>query len=319
MGENYGNPDCGVPVSDRFEFKPTRQPVVMDFWEPFAATVRPTRFTTIGNWQQPWRSVTFQRRGLSLEQAPRVPEVPRPAATLPSQRFELALSSFDDEDRQCSSEHGWRVRHAMDVQLRSRRLPRSTSAESRGEFTVAKDQNVRLRSGWFSDRSATYLAGGRPVITQETGFSNVLPTGEGLFGFSTMDEIEAAIGRINADYARHSQAARAIAREWFDYRVVLGGMLDHLGASAAPGGDRMTMPRTVSADLVLTPVSRWPTTLPDDSIRAILDTPVAERVPGGGGRSPARQHRRWSPMKDWSSHGSAWRAFWPQKRRLTSR
>ena len=80
-------------------------------------------------------------------------------------------------------------------------------AGSRGEFTVAKDQNVRLRSGWFSDRSATYLAAGRPVITQDTGFSNVLPTGEGLFGFSTMEEILAAVEAINSDYERHSRAA----------------------------------------------------------------------------------------------------------------
>ena len=109
-----------------------------------------------------------------------------------------------------------------------------TSVESRGEFTVAKDQNVRLRSGWFSDRSASYLACGRPVVTQETGFSNILPTGEGLFGFSTIEEIEARSRASTRDYARHSRAARAIAREWFDYRVVLGAMLDHL--DCAPGG-----------------------------------------------------------------------------------
>jgi hypothetical protein len=87
---------------------------------------------------------------------------------------------------------------------------------------------VRLRSGWFSDRSASFLASGRPVVTQETGFSNVLPTGEGLFGFSSIEQIEDAISRINSDYARHSRAAKRIAREWFDYRIVLGAMLEHL-------------------------------------------------------------------------------------------
>src|SRR5207237_6594730 len=86
---------------------------------------------------------------------------------------------------------------------------------SRGEFTVAKDQNVRLRSGWFSERSACYLAAGRPVVTQDTGFGTVLPTGEGLFAFNTMDDIIAAFDAINSDYLRHSRAARAIAVEYF--------------------------------------------------------------------------------------------------------
>src|SRR5256885_14614643 len=92
---------------------------------------------------------------------------------------------------------------------------------SRGEFTVAKDQNVRLRSGWFSERSAQYLAAGRPVIMQDTGFGKVLPTGEGLFAFSTMDDILAAVDRINSDYERHCQAASEIARRYFSFDVVL--------------------------------------------------------------------------------------------------
>src|SRR5688572_31076190 len=89
--------------------------------------------------------------------------------------------------------------------------------QSLAEFTVAKDQNVRLRSGWFSERSAHYLAAGRPVITQETGFSNVLPTGRGLFAFSTPDEAAGAVEAVNADYDRHSRAAADLAREFFGY------------------------------------------------------------------------------------------------------
>ena len=100
---------------------------------------------------------------------------------------------------------------------------------SRGEFTVAKDQNVRLRSGWFSDRSATYLAAGRPVVTQDTGFGNVLPTGRGLFGFSTLDEAAAAVDAINSDYAQHSRAARELARAYFDSDLVLTRLLKDCG------------------------------------------------------------------------------------------
>jgi len=100
---------------------------------------------------------------------------------------------------------------------------------SRGEFTVAKDQNIRLRTGWFSERSAQYLAAGRPVITQETGFSNILPTGEGIFGFSTIDEIAAAVDVVNSDYDRQCRAADQLAREYFDYDVVLCRLLADIG------------------------------------------------------------------------------------------
>src|SRR5438045_4906466 len=116
--------------------------------------------------------------------------------------------------------HGWRVRPAAGLSEDIDAYRRYIVA-SRGEYTVAKDQNVRLRSGWFSDRSATYLAAGRPVVTQETGFSNILPTGAGLFGFSTLDEAAAAVERINADYDRHSRAAAELAREYFGHDVVL--------------------------------------------------------------------------------------------------
>jgi hypothetical protein len=100
---------------------------------------------------------------------------------------------------------------------------------SRGEFTVARDLNVRLRSGWFSERSACYLAAARPVITQDTGFGSVLPTGEGLFAFHSMDDILAAFESVNSDYPRHSRAARAIAEEYFRAETVLSKLLCDLG------------------------------------------------------------------------------------------
>ena len=100
---------------------------------------------------------------------------------------------------------------------------------SRGEFTVAKDQNVRLRSGWFSDRSACYLAAGRPVVTQDTGFGKFLPTGDGLFAFSTLEDAVAAFGAIDSDYARHRGAARAIAEEYFRAETVLAKLVQDVG------------------------------------------------------------------------------------------
>jgi hypothetical protein len=100
---------------------------------------------------------------------------------------------------------------------------------SRAEFTVAKDQNVRLRSGWFSERDVCYLASGKPVVAQDTGFSNFLPTGEGLFAFNTMDEALAAIDAINSDYRRHCEAARTIAEEYFEARSVAARLLADVG------------------------------------------------------------------------------------------
>ena len=99
---------------------------------------------------------------------------------------------------------------------------------SRAEFTVAKDMNVRLRSGWFSERDACYLACGKPVIAQDTGFGNILPTGEGLFSFRTIDEALAAIDQINGDYRRHCLAARAIAEEYFEASEVAARFLSDL-------------------------------------------------------------------------------------------
>ena len=224
-GENQGRPDCGVPTSDRFEFVPTRQPIVMDLWQPFRAGPAEV-FTTVGNWRQLWRPVTLNGElyhwSKHLEFLKFI-ELPRRCG----RQFELALSSFDEDDRRLLTSHGWRIRESLgftnDVDTY-----REYIGGSCGEFTVAKDQNVRLRSGWFSDRSASYLACGRPVITQETGFSNILPTGEGLFAFSTIEEIEKAVELITEDYGRQSAAAARIAREWFDYRVVLPAMLEHL-------------------------------------------------------------------------------------------
>jgi len=225
-GENYGNPDCRLPPLDRFSFKPTRQPVLIDMWEPFG-TGSNDAFTTIASWRQPWRVMTFDGETYTWSKHHefiKILDLPRRLA----QPFELALGSFEPEDREMLERHGWRVRDAQPVSADIDSYRRYIGA-SRGEFTVAKDQNVRLRSGWFSDRSATYLATGRPVVTQETGFSNVLPTGEGLFGFSTIHEALAAVESINADYARHTRAASAIARECFDHEVVLKRLLADVG------------------------------------------------------------------------------------------
>ena len=255
-GLNYNSPDCRVPLPAEFPFRHTRPPVLCDLWDngrgkgdspdqpigrcpperpegSFAqmGTVPFSTFTTVGNWQQPWRDVVFQGEVYHWSKHFEYLKFVDLPCRRPQQAFELALSSCSDDDKKMLEERGWRVKHAMDIST-DLDAYRGYVQQSRGEFTVAKDQNIRLRSGWFSERSAQYLAAGRPVITQETGFSNALPTGRGLFAFSTMDEILAAVDAVNSDYETHCRAAAEIAREYFNYDVVLGRLMVDMGISA---------------------------------------------------------------------------------------
>lgn len=229
-GLNYGHADCRVPLTERFHFRPSCPVVVADMWNGngngISANGICDLFTTVGNYRQ-WRQVIFQGQAYTWSKHFEFAKfLDVPART--GQGFELALSSFTPEDQKLLESKGWRVRRSLDFSTDLDHY-RSYIQHSRGEFTVAKDQNVRLRSGWFSERSAQYLAAGRPVVTQETGFSNALPTGAGLFGFSTMTDVVEAVGAINSDYDRHSRAAQAMAREIFNYDVVLKPMLTHMG------------------------------------------------------------------------------------------
>ena len=227
FGENLGRPDCGVPV-ERFTWHPTRQPVVLDFWPP--APPRPgAPYTTIATWRHQkdrvFRGETYhwskEREFLKILDLPR--RCPAP--------IELALDITPDapEAEPLLREHGWRVVPAAGVSGDGGTY-RDYIRDSRGEFTVAKDQNIRLRSGWFSDRSATYLAAGRPVVTQETGFSNILPSGRGLFGWTDPADVVRALETIEADYAAHARAAREIAAGCFAAETVLASLMERAGA-----------------------------------------------------------------------------------------
>jgi hypothetical protein len=164
----------------------------------------------------------------------RVPGQPIELATnlgetaAPNPEEVVAAVSVEADTRGLLTANGWRLADAGAFSTDPSRY-RDYIAASRGEFTVARDLNVRLRSGWFSERSACYLAAGRPVITQDTGFGTVLPTGEGLFAFRTAAEALDAFDRINSDYRRHSRAARSIAADYFRAETVLSRLLDDLG------------------------------------------------------------------------------------------
>jgi hypothetical protein len=123
--------------------------------------------------------------------------------------------------------HGWEVADPIAVS-RDPLTYRDFIRGSKGEFTVAKDLNVRLATGWFSDRGACYLAAGRPVVTQDTGFGRVLPTGRGLFAVHGLDDAVAAFASIAANYRAHAQAARRLAETHFDARRVLADLVGRL-------------------------------------------------------------------------------------------
>ena len=135
----------------------------------------------------------------------------------------------DAADTERLQSYGWRVVSPFRMSLDIFGEYPAYFRRSRAELTVAKDQNVRLRSGWFSERDACYLACGKPVVAQDTGFGNVLPTGEGLFAFHTTEEALAAIDAINGNYRRHCEAARAIAEQYFKAETVAAKFLDDLG------------------------------------------------------------------------------------------
>jgi hypothetical protein len=233
FAENFGQQDSLLPIGP-FNYRLTRQPVVLDWWETVhwsktnhgSQLSQPPRFTTIATWQQSndivWKGETYtwskDRQFLQFLNLP----------ARSGQAFELALACCDSQAMALLESHSWKISDAL--ALTKDILPyRDFIAASRGEFTVTKDQYVRLRTGWFSDRSACYLAAGRPVITQDTAFGKFLPTGEGLFAFNTMDEALAAVETVNADYEKHSRAARAIADEYFRAESIVGKIFKDAG------------------------------------------------------------------------------------------
>jgi GT2 family glycosyltransferase len=272
FAENWGNPDCRLPASERFSFHPTRQPVVMDLW-PDRSPQPADLYTTIGNWRQDWREVTFEGERYTWSKHHeflKYLELPERTGL----EFELALSSAASEDREMLAARGWGVRDGLEVSMSIDRY-RDYVGGSRGEFTVAKDQNVRLRTGWFSDRSVTYLASGRPVVNQDTGFGAALPTGEGLFAFDSLDSAAEALGAIEADYGLHATAARSLAHDYFGHEVVLGAMLEHLGIDVRTGSRQ---PRTASVfpeAMELEPTSRRPLKLARETVEAAQAVPVS--------------------------------------------
>lgn len=223
-GHNIPTGSTGLPLSG-FEWRPTRPPVVLDDWRPAEGAGH--GFTTIGSWDSQGRDIVLNGEQLSWRKCVRYEQIIDLPSKLPGVNLDLTMSGMK-EDAQRFASRGWTVKDAL-VLSRDPWRYRDYIVDSTGEFTVAKEQNIRLKSGWFSDRSACYLACGRPVILEDTGFGTYLPVGPGLLTFSGMDQVQAAMESVMADYPRHREAARRIAVEFFDAGKVLSDLLRETG------------------------------------------------------------------------------------------
>jgi hypothetical protein len=221
-GRNIGTDKTTAPTAGR-QWRPMFDPIdIAQFI--FHPAKRHAPFTTVMNWQShEWIEFNGTRYGQKDVEFVKFMDLPsRVSAPL-----ELAVAGKHFQTRPLT-EAGWRIRHAHEV-TRSIDSFKDYIYASKGEFSVCKHACVAMNTGWFSDRSAAYLASGRPVIMQETGFSSHLPCGRGLFAVHTVEEAATAINQVNADYKRHSKWARDIAIEYLDTRKVLGRFLQEIG------------------------------------------------------------------------------------------
>ena len=224
VGQALGQPDCDVPTLGR-DWIPTVPPVVLERW-PRADRIEHDALTTVGNWRG---YGSIERNGTHYGQKAHSLRNFLDLPAMTGERFELALAIDPGETRDLEAleAHGWGL---LDP-VREAGTPHDYASfvrGSKGEFGISKSGYVVSRSGWFSDRSACYLASGRPVIAQETGFSRFLPTGQGLFAFESAEDVVPAIDELRRDYKRHAAAARAIAEEHFDSDLVLTRLLERV-------------------------------------------------------------------------------------------
>jgi hypothetical protein len=220
--QRIGKPGCKLPELG-IKWYVTRPPVILDCWHPQCAG---DKWTTVMTWKSFPELVqhdgwTYGGKELEFH---KIEELP---ACMPGRGFELALGGTQAPIDRWQS-RGWNVLDARTCS-RTGNEYRSYVERSRGEVSIAKNVYVATRSGWFSCRSVCFLAAGRPVVLQDTGYSDTIPTGSGLFAFNTLEEAHRAIVMIEDEYEAHSLAAREIARSHFDAKAVLSDLLGQVG------------------------------------------------------------------------------------------
>jgi hypothetical protein len=227
VGQALGRNGCTVPTCG-VEWLTTLPPVVLEHW-PVADGIEHDALTTVGN----WRSYgSIEANGVRYGQKAHSLRTLFPLPRRSGETFRLALAIHEDEivDREQLDRNGWCLVDPVDAAGTPGRYRRFVQG-SRAELGIAKEGYVVSACGWFSDRSACYLASGRPVLAQDTGLDGTLPTGEGLLLFRSLDEAVEGVERLRRDYARHARAARALAVEHLDSDRVLARLLDAVGAA----------------------------------------------------------------------------------------
>ena len=221
LGANIGTSLCSIPTSN-IRWRATRVPIVLDEW-PAVAVPGFNRFTTIASWRGAFGTVTLDGNTYG----PKAHEF-RKVLALPAKsglKFQIVLDIHpaDSKDRQSLADAGWDV--ASPALAATPDAFRGYIQNSSAEFSVAQSIYVGTRSGWFSDRSAAYLASGKPTLLQDTGFTRHLPSGDGLVSFTTFEEAIEGAARIASSYPQHCRAARVLAEEYFDSDKVLAKVL----------------------------------------------------------------------------------------------
>jgi len=222
FGRLIGTSACDIPTH-RKQWIGTHQPIVLKHW-PVVPCESPKRLSTIGKWEHNGRHVDWQdRRFFSSKGIEWLKMIDIPKRT--SWEMSIGMQSMPCLGREHFEAQGWRWIDPEQASADCNAF-RGFVQNSAGEFTVVKNLYAGVKSGWFSDRSACYLASGRPVVAQSSGFEQWLPAGEGVLPFDTPDEAASALEELQAHYARHSLSARRIAEEHFDSRRVLSDLLD---------------------------------------------------------------------------------------------
>jgi len=225
VGQRIGTSDCTIPTGG-IGWKPMRQPIVLDD----CMVTQPTsvdRFTTIASWRGAFAPVTHEGETYRVKahEFRKIVELPR----VSDYSFEAALDIHPGDSRDLNDLRaaGWDVVDPREVADTPRRYCTYID-ESAAECSAAQGMYVQTRSGWFSDRTARYLAAGKPVLVQDTGFT-VPGSGEGLLVFATLTDAAAGADRIACDYRAHSEAARFLAERYFDSTTELGRLLEQAG------------------------------------------------------------------------------------------
>ncbi len=228
VGLNVGTPaspvpDCGI------RWIPTLPPVVLAEWPQEAPAAGAPHFTTVATWRSPYGQLVIDGRAMGLKhhELRRLIELPE---KVEGATFEIALAIHAEEsaDLDALRAHGWKItdpREAAGTPARFRDFVRSSGAE----FSVAQGVYAETASGWFSDRTAAYLASGRPALVQDTGLGSMLPLGDGLLAFSSLEQAVSGAQRVAADYGDQCAAARRFATRHLDSDVVLGRLLSVIG------------------------------------------------------------------------------------------